>query len=81
MMPCKEVARILSSDAEVGFVRRAELKMHLMMCKHCSAYNQHLVAMRKGFKRLFQKITLSEPQTIEKLENEVLTKLRKQGGS
>lgn len=81
MMPCKEVARILSSETDIGIVRRAELKMHLIMCKHCSAYNQNLIAMSKGFKRLFQKITLAEPQTIEKLENEVLTKLRKQGGS
>jgi hypothetical protein len=79
MMPCKEVVRILSSGEELGFLRKSELIIHLTICRHCNAYNQHLIAMRKSFKQLYRQITAVEPKTIENLENKILRNLGKLG--
>ncbi len=80
MLPCKEIVRILSSDEKVGVLRRAELKMHLMMCEHCSTYNRHLHSMKKGFKSLFARLTEVKPDAVERLEKEVIEKVKKNSG-
>lgn len=61
-------------------MRRAELKMHLIMCKHCSRYAAHLAMLKDGFKKLFQKITQVEKTMVIHLENEILKELKKKSG-
>lgn len=51
--------------------------MHLMMCKHCSAYANHLQMMTEGFKRLFKKLTRVDTSEVKQLEETVLEKLKK----
>lgn len=80
MLPCKEIVRILSSEEETSLLKRAELKMHLMMCEHCSAYSRHLKAMRKGFRDLFGRLTKVSPDSVERLESEVIRKIKKTSG-
>lgn len=53
------------------------MRMHLMMCKHCSAYATHLKMMKDGFKKLFAKLTKVEPTEVTRLEEEVLEDLKK----
>ena len=77
MLSCKEIVKILNSEEKVPLFQRAELKMHLMMCKHCSAYSKHLQSLRSGFKKLFSKLTRTEPKTVERIEDEVLDRMRK----
>ena len=81
MLPCKEIVKILNSEEDIPFYRRAELKMHLLMCKHCSAYSKQLGFMKKGFKLLFMKLTKTDPKAVEKIENETIEKFRKTSSS
>lgn len=77
MLSCKEIVKILNSEEKIPLFQRAELKMHLMMCKHCSAYLKHLHSLRNGFKKLFSKLTQAEPKTVKHLEDKVLDQLKK----
>ena len=77
MLPCREIVRILSSHEEISWMRRAELRMHLLMCKHCSRYAAHLKMMRDGFSKLFSQITQADKVEIQRLENEIIEKLPK----
>lgn len=77
MLPCKDIVKILSSDEKVSFLRRAELRMHLMMCEHCSAYSRHLKSMRKGFKSLFARLTNVTPESVSQLEEHVIKTIKK----
>ncbi|MBI2605073.1 MAG: hypothetical protein HYW49_03225 [Deltaproteobacteria bacterium] len=61
-------------------MRRAELRMHLLMCKHCSRYATHLKMMKDGFSKLFAKITQTERFTINQIENQILDVLKKTSG-
>lgn len=77
MLPCKEIAKMLSSDENLNLRQRAEIKMHLFVCKHCSAYAKHLKLMKQGMKRLFSSLTKVNPDEIRKLEERIIAKLKK----
>ncbi len=77
MLSCKEIAHILCSDEELSIMRKTELRMHLLMCKHCSNYNKQLIFLKKGMKTLFKKRTEYDPDKVSKLEKEVLSKILK----
>jgi hypothetical protein len=40
MLPCKEVSRLIASDElrEAGFGKRLAVRLHLLMCIHCSRF-------------------------------------------
>ena len=40
MLNCKEVSRLVASGEleRVGWARKLELRMHMMMCKYCRLY-------------------------------------------
>lgn len=76
MLPCKEVVRILSSHEDLSWRKRAELRMHLLMCKRCSRYAAHLKIMRQGFRKLFARLTAVDRDQVTHLEDEVLKKLK-----
>ncbi len=79
MLPCKEIVRILSSQDtsanEFSFMQRAGLRLHLLMCKHCSHYATHLEMMRAGFKKLFSKIMQVDKVEVQQLEDEIIRKV------
>ena len=77
MLSCKEIVQLISSDVELTFMKRAELKVHLMMCKHCSRYSSHLKMITHGFKKLFSEKTKSDPAQVEKIEKEVIEKVKR----
>ena len=80
MLPCKDIVKLLSSEEKVTLLQRAELKMHLMMCEHCSTYSRQLKFMRNGFKKLFSKLTTLRPGAVEQLETKVIQKIKKSSG-
>ncbi len=79
MLSCKEIAKILSSGEELSWMKRAELRMHLMMCKLCSLYAQELKMMRNGFKKLFSQLTDVPENDLKRIEDEIVEKIRKTG--
>lgn len=77
MKSCHEIVKIINQQENATFFERAEMKMHLLMCKHCSAYFEHLKLMKNGFKKLFFKLTKTESEKIEKIQNDAIEQLRK----
>jgi len=51
MLTCKEATRLISEglDRRLSWPTRVGLKMHLLMCRHCSAYARQI----RGLARLF----------------------------
>lgn len=70
MLTCKEAIRLVSEglDRELPWPRRLGLKMHLLMCRHCSAYNRQI----RGLARVFH-LRFSESRAIEDRHGESLT--------
>lgn len=68
---------MMSSSDELPFMKRAELRMHLMMCKHCSRYAKHLHMLKDGFKKLLGKKTRVDRAEVVELERNVLDRLRR----
>ena len=48
MITCKNVAKLLSSDEFLALAwwKRAEVRMHLLLCKHCSLFARQLQQIR-----------------------------------
>ena len=73
MLNCREVARLIASDelADTGWSKRALVRIHLLMCRHCRRYAAQLRAIstaaleRGGFGP-------ADLQTLERLERSIL---------
>ena len=50
MIRCKEVATLLSTDeiAHQPVLRRAAVRVHLMMCRHCRRFARQLALLRQA---------------------------------
>jgi len=77
MYTCKQTVHILSSDEKLTFRQKIELRAHLFMCKHCSAYSKQLMAIKDKLKQNFKALTRTEPEHVKHLENQVIAKLKK----
>jgi len=75
MKTCKEVSELLSRDEDLSLFVRAELKMHVMICKHCFRYAEHLKMMQAGFRNLFVKITAIDNSKVIEMENKIIKKI------
>lgn len=76
MLSCKEIVKALNSEEQLSFVKRMEVRLHLMMCDNCSAYSKHLALLKKGMRKLFSKMTQTKPEQIKNLEDNILKKLK-----
>lgn len=54
MLSCKEVGELLSKglDQQLSFRERMSLKIHLMICKGCSRYQEQLRFVARSAQRL-----------------------------
>ncbi|HAZ14685.1 MAG: hypothetical protein A2X86_12565 [Bdellovibrionales bacterium GWA2_49_15] len=76
MLPCKEIVHILNSGESLSLMKKAELKMHLLMCQHCSSYATHLTIMKHRVKSLFAKTMRVDKEQIAEIEETVFKKLK-----
>ena len=81
MLSCKETVEILASHRELSFRQKLELRAHLFMCKHCSAYAEQLRALAEQLKKNYLVLTRTEPDRVRDLEQHVLRNLQKLNGS
>lgn len=72
MLSCKETVHILSSDQELSFRLKLELRAHLFMCKHCTAYSKQLKAMAAQLRQNFHEITKTSPEHVRDLEDKII---------
>ena len=80
MLKCKEVSSLVSSDDLVGagFMKRMEVRMHLLMCKHCARYFDQIKSVGQGAKNLAQNQEANSEQ-IERMEHHILNVVRDPG--
>ncbi|MCK5714235.1 MAG: hypothetical protein KAI25_16050 [Hyphomicrobiaceae bacterium] len=74
MLMCKDVHLLVSSGevAELGWMRRIELKLHLLMCRHCRRYVEQMAALGRGFRALVHSHQ-AEPEQLNRLEEQIVT--------
>ena len=73
MLNCQEVARLITSEdlADTGWSKRALVRIHLLMCRHCRRYAAQLRAIsttaleRRGFGP-------GDQQALKRLERSIL---------
>ncbi len=63
MFNCKKVAYLLSEslDRKLPFYQRMGMRIHLMMCKFCSRYQEQLFFLRKTARLLSESSEDSAP--------------------
>lgn len=73
MLSCKEVVKIVSSETDLPFLKKAELRLHMMMCDHCSRYLAHMKILKASVANLIRnKTQSSESRDLKKLEDEIV---------
>ncbi len=81
MLKCQDVTQLIASSAaeELGFMKRLELRLHLLMCRHCHNYADQIKALGDGARRLMggREPTRDE---LKHLENEICDKICSHGG-
>ncbi len=79
MLKCKEVSALVSSDNldNAGFMKKMEVRMHLLMCKHCSRYFDQIKSVGQGAKDMAHGQEADSEQ-IERMEKNILDEVRDQ---
>lgn len=78
MISCKELVKTVSSDQKISWMRRLEIRFHLLMCRHCSSYTQQLHALKLGFKKLFDPQHRAFPaEKMKEHEENIIKKIQK----
>ncbi len=77
MLRCKEVVKIVSSsNDDIPWSKRMELKLHLMMCKHCSRYAAHLQMLSLAFSKLIRRKAAVDRAKIRQLEDDAIKRVK-----
>jgi len=76
MMTCSKISELVASGRidELGFFKRAELKMHYLMCKHCRGYAIQINALGLEVRRM---VGVQEPtaEQMQILEQQICDKI------
>lgn len=73
MFKCKDVHHLVASGhaEELGWMGRMNMKMHLLMCRHCRNYVEQMRAIGDSARSLWRDRTRTT-ETEEGLEREIL---------
>jgi hypothetical protein len=54
LLSCKEVSQLVSQglDRRLGWLERARLRLHLLICDGCTNFNKQMQFLRKALARL-----------------------------
>lgn len=77
MLKCNQVSQLVSTDEvqELGFMKKLEFKMHIMMCVHCKRYVQQIKSLGTGA-RHWATGCEAEPQQLRRMEEKVLEEVK-----
>jgi len=75
MIRCRDVARLLSEDerSDCSAWRRVSVRLHLMMCGHCSRFARQLAWLGRTARDLAR--GFEEDEAVAGLETRVLRRL------
>ena len=73
MPSCKEIAGLIASEelAEARWAKRALVRLHLRMCRHCRRYHAQLRTIGDAARDLLN-TEPTETQSLERLESSIL---------
>lgn len=77
MMNCKDVMTKLSTDENLSFMQKMDLKFHLMMCRGCNRFKQQLNLMKEGVENIVTSEMRMQESRIKETEKKVLSLLKK----
>lgn len=76
MYNCKQVVKIVSSEENTSLVKKLKVFFHLMICKYCHRYVQHLGHIKQGFRKMRrEKEKAVSSETIRQLEEKIIKKI------
>jgi len=78
MLNCKTVVKKISSNEEISWMQKIEIKLHLMMCHHCGKYAKQLKLLSAGLKKA---LSMLDSKNIQKIEDQVIQKLNNNSNS
>lgn len=77
MLKCKDVVKIVSTEERRSWRHRIGVRLHLMMCHHCSKYAKQLDILRSSFRTLFaEKRKATDERKIKDLERRIILKIK-----
>lgn len=76
MMNCKDVMTKLSSDEKLSFMKKMDLKFHLLMCRGCSRFKEQLALIKDNVENLVTQDLQLQEIRIKDIEKRVLSKLK-----
>lgn len=77
LLTCRQVVTYINDpETESSFRKRIAVRVHLLMCEHCSAYLKQLRYLKRGLKNLIERKSTVSEERVAKVEHQVLTKLR-----
>jgi hypothetical protein len=81
MLSCRDVSKIVSSDEmnELGRMKRMELRLHLMLCRHCKRYADQMRAIGEAMRQIWRSRQV-EHESLERLERKILAGVSAAGG-
>lgn len=79
MFKCSEVTEMASDyvDHNLGWWTRAQLRMHVVLCRHCRRYVEQIEATMA----LLRDLRLSDPQSADDIAARLLTRPIEPSGS
>ena len=76
MLKCRDISGLVASGTleHVGWMKKLEIKLHLMMCGHCARYLAQIRAIGQGARFLIRGQEADAGQ-LRRMEQEVLNKV------
>ncbi len=77
MPSCKDISRLVSESMErrLSWRKRAGIRFHLLMCRHCSRYQKQLILLQKLLRTQSESLTVSSQAKLNDKAKEKLRQL------
>lgn len=76
MLTCKQLFAQLNNPEEPrDFKMKFSMWLHLLMCKHCSAYKSQLETLGKVYRKYFHQQCDCSQDEVKEVEDNILKKL------
>ncbi len=72
MLKCRQVTRLAATDdyQELGFMKKMEFKLHLMMCSHCQRYFSQMMSMGRQARESSKQYEAA-PEQLDRMEHKI----------
>ena len=80
MMKCKDISQLIAAGeaVDLGCLKRLELKVHLLICRHCRTYARQIRTLGTAARRLTGMSEPTEAQ-LQALEDQICARICNDG--